>query len=213
MNRTLIFLLTLVCVVLCSCGDDKQPINRYDVVSRNNPTVTQLDSLASLSVGNGEFAFTVDATGLQTFQEEYKMGVPLGTQSQWGWHSFPNPKNLRHDETLKDYDFGRGKTEPYAVQFNDPGRQQDAGNWFRVNPHRLHLGIIGFDGLQPEQIEGINQTLDMWNGVISSEFEVNGEKVNVATTCHPTIDLVSVEVESKAKLPIVVKFPYPTVGH
>ena len=119
MTQKTIYLLLFICIVVCGCNKE-QSINRYEVVSRNNPIINQIDSLSSLSVGNGEFAFTVDATGLQTFQEKYKMGVPLGTQSQWGWHSFPNPQNLQHDETLRDYDFGRGKTEPYAVQFNAP---------------------------------------------------------------------------------------------
>ena len=212
MNTIKLLLLISFGILFGNCNK-KQSINRYDVISRNNPFITQIDSLSSLSVGNGEFAFTVDATGLQSFQEKYKTGVPLGTQSQWGWHSYPNPNNYQHDETLRDYDFGRGKSEPYSVQFNEPGRQQAAANWFRVNPHRLHLGIIGFDGLQPEKIQDINQELDLWNGHISSEFTVDGEKVNVSTTCHPTLDLVSAEVKSKAKLPIIIKFPYPSGGH
>lgn len=42
-------------------------IDRKALVNRNNPQFSAFDSLASLSVGNGEFAFTVDITGLQTF--------------------------------------------------------------------------------------------------------------------------------------------------
>ena len=67
-------------------------------MERNNPHITAIDTLASLSVGNGEFAVTVDVTGLQTFPELYSKGVPLGTQAQWGWHSFANPDNLRPEE-------------------------------------------------------------------------------------------------------------------
>lgn len=93
-----------------ACGDGNQPIiDREALVERNSPVVTAFDSLASLSVGNGEFAYTVDITGLQTFPDNYKKGVPLGTQSQWGWHSFANPGRLTSEETLKEYDFGRGK--------------------------------------------------------------------------------------------------------
>ena len=101
-----------------ACGDGNQPIiDREALVERNSPVVTAFDSLASLSVGNGEFAYTVDITGLQTFPDNYKKGVPLGTQSQWGWHSFANPDRLTSEETLKEYDFGRGKKELYATQF------------------------------------------------------------------------------------------------
>lgn len=75
-----------VVLALMACGEKQQaPIDREALVDRNSPQVTAFDSLASLSVGNGEFAFTVDATGLQTFPEMYTKGVPLGTQSQWGW--------------------------------------------------------------------------------------------------------------------------------
>lgn len=42
-------------------------IDRRAVVARHNPHVTKVDTLASLTVGNGRFAATVDATGLQTF--------------------------------------------------------------------------------------------------------------------------------------------------
>ena len=62
---------------------------------------------------------------------------------------------------MRDYDFGRGRTEPYSVQFNEAGRPKRAADWYRVNPHRLHLGIIGFDGIEPEQLEGIRQQLDL----------------------------------------------------
>jgi len=43
-----------------------------------------------LSVGNGEFAFTVDVTGLQTFPEAFTHTIPLGTLSDWGWHTIPS---------------------------------------------------------------------------------------------------------------------------
>ena len=131
-------------LAIAGCNSDSAPIDRQALVERNNPHVTEIDTLASLTVGNGGFAYTVDVTGLQTFPQTYTKGVPLGTQSEWGWHSFPNPENLRHDETLKDYDFGRGRMEPYSVQFNEDGRNKDAANWYRINPHRLHLGTIGF---------------------------------------------------------------------
>src|SRR5438874_1449374 len=48
-----------------------QPIDRHALVSRHKVTMTSFDPLSPLSVGNGEFAFTVDPTGLQTFPELY----------------------------------------------------------------------------------------------------------------------------------------------
>ncbi len=152
--------------ILSACTQPLPPIDREALVTRNNPVVERLDTLASLSVGNGRFACTVDATGLQTFPEHYRNGVPLGTQSQWGWHSFANPAYYAFAETLRDYDFGRGHAEPYTVQFDEWGRRQRAANWYRVNPHRLHLGIIGFDSLAPNEIDDIRQKLDLWKGAL-----------------------------------------------
>ena len=210
-------LYSLAALALTGCGPAvRQPIDREALVTRNNPQVTAFDSLSSLSVGNGEFAYTVDATGLQTFPEMYRQGVPLGTQSQWGWHSYDNPQKYTHDETLKEYDFGRGKKELYSTQFNEAGRQKEAANWFRVNPHRLHLGIVGFEkdkDLSAGQFTDIRQTLDLWKGVINSSFKLNGVPFKVQTSCHPSADMIAARIESKARTGICFRFPYPTGGH
>lgn len=143
--KILLFCSLLVMFGACTHPVQQISIDRKALVNRNNPQFSAFDSLASLSVGNGEFAFTVDITGLQTFPDAYKKGVPLGTQSQWGWHSFANMDGYRHEETLSEYDFGRGHKELYAVQSQEDKRQKNASDWFRVNPHRLHLGVIGFE--------------------------------------------------------------------
>src|SRR6187455_3209801 len=74
-------------------GATAQPINRKALVERHTVINNRFDSLSSLSVGNGSFAFTVDVTGLQSFPDAYAKGVPLGTQSEWGWHSFIDTAN------------------------------------------------------------------------------------------------------------------------
>ena len=198
-------------------------INRQALVSRNNPVVTTVDTLASLSVGNGGFAFTTDVTGLQTFPEYYKNGVPLGTQSEWGWHSFDNTEGLRMEESYQKFDFGHGHRELYATEFKTAGRARDAANYFRQNPHRLHLGCIGLemDGVKPGDIKKAHQTLDMWTGKISSRFTVNGERFMVTTACHPDRDMIVCKVEVRPQSSAIkhqtsainLRFPYPTGGH
>lgn len=200
-----------------------QPIDREALVGRHAVKVSQVDSLSSVSVGNGDFAMTVDATGLQSFPERYALGVPLGTMSQWGWHSFPNTQKYTTEETLKNYDF-RGKQEPYAVQFNEMGRQRSAANYYRENPHRMHLGYVGLamtdanaKALTAKDLQNIDQTLDMWNGRIDSRFVAAGEAVEVSTFCHPEKDMIAARVASpliaKKQLKISWKFPYPSGKH
>jgi len=217
-------LMAIACLFLCSCNNKiPEKIKRYELVTRNNPVVSKIDELNSLSVGNGNFAFTADVTGLQTFPNAYKKGVPLGTQSQWGWHSFQNPNNYKPEEALKSYDF-RGKDELYAVQSKTPGRAHDAANWFRKNPHRLHLGYIGLElnhkdgsAVSQEDITDIHQELKLWNGVIASRFNLDSDSVLVRTVCHPSKDEVEVQISSsligKNQLKINFKFPYPTGNH
>lgn len=191
-------------------------IDRKALVERNNPSVTAFDSLSSFSVGNGNFAYTVDITGLQSFPKFYSGGVPLGTQSQWGWHSFANPQHYKIEETFKSYNFGKGHDEVYACQFRERGRPQKAADWYRVNPHRLHLGIIGFDfdeNIRPADVTGIRQNLDLWKGLITSRFTVKGSPFNVQTTCHPSLDMIAAKVYSPSHIGICLRFPYPTGGH
>jgi len=72
-------------------------IDRRAVVTRHHVVLHEVDPESPLSLGNGEFAFTADATGLQTFPELFEKTIPLGTQSQWGWHTFPNPEGWSID--------------------------------------------------------------------------------------------------------------------
>lgn len=206
-------------IILCICllfamGGVAQNINRQNVVQRNNPHVVTMDSLNSLSVGNGGFAMTVDGTGLQSFPQAYSKGVPLGTMSDWGWHSFGNPENYKEEESWRYYDYGRGRKEPYATQIKEDKRKKAAGDWYRVNPHRLHLGTLGLSlGNDPRQIKGIDQTLDMWNGVIKSQFIYKGKAYAVETACDPDLDMIATHIQSKGTIMVDVRFAYPTGGH
>ena len=192
---------------------EQTKINRRAIVQRNNPHITKADKLASLSVGNGGFAATVDVTGLQTFSQEYSKGVPLCTMSDWGWHSFPKPDSLREEDSWQEYDFGRGHKEHYATQPKD-AHGAAAANWFRVNPHRLHLGALGLDlGCALEELNGINQDLNMWTGKITSRFCIKNKKYNVETVCHPSRDMIATRVKANTAVSLKLHFPYPTGGH
>lgn len=203
--------------LLASCqGDKTAPIDRHALLERNNPHVTAFDSLCSLTVGNGDFAYTVDASGLQTFPERYSPGVPLGTQSSWGWHSFDNPENYRLEEALQEYDFGHGHKELYATQFKDAGRAKEASEWFRKNPHRLHLGCVGLalpEGTGYGAFSDIDQTLDLEQGCIYSSYKLFGEPVSVRTVCSPEKDMIAVDMKAATPKSFVVRLPYPTGNH
>lgn len=209
--RKIVLLFVAFAMALAAHADKK--IDRKAVVTRHNPHITSIDSLASLTVGNGGFAFTVDATGLQTFPEKYSNGVPLGTMSDWGWHSFPNDKGYKIEEALVNHDFHRGHDEYYAAQFRTPGRQQDASNYFRQNPHRLHLGNIGLNLADPNLVSNIDETLDLWTGKVESRFKYGEQNYHVKTVCDPDKDVVASHIESDGTIEVVLRFPYPTGKH
>ena len=132
--------------------------------------ITKPDSLNPLTVGNGEFAYTVDITGLQSFPEYYRDAMPLGTESQWGWHSFPNPKLYNLKDIMRNYKSG-GREIPYADDNDFEGTGTLAGSWLRENPHRIDLGRIGFDmykssgeKIKLNELTNIKQVLNLWTG-------------------------------------------------
>ena len=199
---------------------DAQPIDRKAVVTRHAVANNTVDSLSSLTVGNGIFAFTVDVTGLQTFPELYAKGVPLGTQSEWGWHSWPNKEGLLFEETLRKYHF-HDRDITYSVQVKEPERSKKAVNYFRENVHRLHLGNLGFELFKKDgqpagisDITDIQQTLNMFTGEIHSRFKVDGVPVDVLTYGHQQQDAIAVKVSSplvqQGRLAIRLHYPYPT---
>ncbi|WP_080905084.1 hypothetical protein [Parabacteroides sp. Marseille-P3160] len=215
-----IFLFFMALSVFCQ----NNKIDRAIVLKRNNPLVTSFDSLSSLSLGNGRFAFTVDATGLQSFPELYRNGIPLGTQSEWGWNSFPNDEKYKFEETLIHPNFGHGDKGFYSVQFKESGRRQKASDYFRANPHRLHLGIVGFEIFDSsgqiidyQSVKSVSQTLDLYNGTINSCFVIERDSVYVQTFCHPQKDEIYVKIVSSmfssGLLKLKLRFPYPTGGH
>ncbi|MFX0555403.1 hypothetical protein ACOCEA_01315 [Maribacter sp. CXY002] len=202
-------------------GIGQAKIDRNAVVTRHNVTIKAIDTLGSLNVGNGKFSFTVDATGLQSFPEHYQNGVPLGTQSEWGWHTAPNTDNFKFEEALKGFDFNGNPNALYAIQDQENKRNNSAADYFRANPHRLQLGNVGLiilkkDGseAQPPDLKNINQTLSLWTGKIESSFEVEGIPIKTVTYGDAETDAISVKIESpllsQNRIQLKFRFTYPT---
>ena len=203
----------------CSSKDNKPTrINRFKLVSRHNVTLNRVDTLGSLSIGNGEFAFTVDASGLQTFPGEYENGISLGTQSQWAWHSMPSKTSFAINDVAKEFESCDGTKAPYAVQ-QSAGRGKFATDWLSANLHRLHLGLVGLilqkengEEVKLNELTELNQELDLWTGKIESSYRVDGNPVKVILYGHQEKDVISARIESplisKSRLKIKLTFPY-----
>jgi hypothetical protein len=185
-------------------------IDRAAAVRRHNPVVRQIDPFSALTVGNGELAFTADVTGLQSFPERYEKEFPLCTTAHWAWHTTPAPPDVDPGRfRYKDFDT-YGRPVPYAT---DKTGQEPLFNWLRENPHRMHLGRIGFR-LPSTEIADAEQTLDLWTGLLSSRFTVAGQSVEVQACVEPSRDILAIRVRSpllrEQRLGIGITFPYPS---
>ena len=191
-------------------GINQKKIDRKAVVERHRIITTCTNPKSPAQVGNGEFAFGVDITGLQTF-------VPFNTLSNWSWHSFALPEGQRTEDfkgvTLNTH----GRMIKYNIQNND---QPALSSWLAGNPHRFNLGRIGFlilksDGTRAtvDDLKNTRQEVDLWHGIIYSYFTLEGKLVAVKTACHPSKDIIGVTVRSdlikKGQIKLFLDFPYP----
>ena len=189
-------------------------IDRKALITRHNPVIRKVDPDATLTVGNGNFAFGCDITGMQTFAEfHHRNGIPVEILSRWCWVTDPNPNNYTLADASKDFKMADGSTQPFATKSSSP-----AGDWLRKNPRNHPLGQLALeydkaDGtpLAPEDIQEPEQTLDLWTGIVTSKFKLDGVPVKVSTACAPDSDTVALRIESelvaKGKLRVRLAFP------
>ncbi|MFC0874982.1 hypothetical protein ACE01N_00220 [Saccharicrinis sp. FJH2] len=215
-NFCLVLILSFISVMACKSGEkdvvNSEPIDRYDLVTRHNVVIHETDPMAVMSVGNGDFAFNADVTGFQTFEDYYYTnGIPLETRTTWAWHSFPNTQHLTLEDAMTAIDF-HGREIKYASLQKTP-----AGDYFRKNPHPVAMGQISLvdqdnKALGPDAIDKINQKLDLWTGLVTSQYTVNGEPVQVETVSDPERSLVAFKLATtllnSGKLQPAFRFPY-----
>jgi hypothetical protein len=207
------FILTgLLFFIRCNSPHLPNVIDRHALVNRHLPVCKAADPLSPFTVGNGNFAFTAGITGLQTLTDFYESGIPLVTQSQWGWHAMPNDKGYQEEQTYQFLDT-YGSKVPYAsIMDSEPAK------YLRANPHRLHLGRIGFRRINQDaadieitDITHIDQVMELWEGIIKSSFVLNGYEIKVETCVHPERDQIAVRIQSSdlSRIPLGIGFDFP----
>ena len=195
-------------------------IDRKKLVTKHNPKLRKADLYSPLSAGNGDFVFTADITGLQSFNQDYDKGMPLCTMSNWGWHTTPVSETLhrytKSDLEPKYYDT-YGRQVPYYTGREDR-EKYDA---IRQNPHKYNLGRVGFVFLDEKdkpaalsQIANIRQELNLYDGILTSCYDVFEHPCRVRTVCDSESDSIAVEAESGLiglkRMYAEIEFPYPS---
>lgn len=194
----------------------KNCINRRLLVNRHEPVLINVDVTSPMPIGNGDFVFSADVTGLQTLFEEYGRYMPLCTMAQWGWHSVPNARGGYYtvdDVVMEEFDF-LGRKVRFALNVQ-PGNEEPY-NWLRKNPHRFNLARIALklDGneITKRQIRRIRQHLHLYEGYLESHFMVEGIPCTVLSACDPHHDVLAFRIESElirsGRLTAELTFPY-----
>ncbi|TFK36258.1 Six-hairpin glycosidase-like protein [Crucibulum laeve] len=187
-------------------------INRQAIVSRYNPVRNASSLSTPMQVGNGNFAFGADVTGLQTFQ-------PFGILSSWGWKNDSLPAGKTQQDILNykgvswlnhgrpvEYDFGGG----------NPIEQ-----WLISSPNRVNLGRVGLmfwtkggdvQTVDENDLTAVGQELDLWAGKITSRFEFEGNAVTVEVASAQDSDTIGIIVNSgllgNGRIGLFLDFPW-----
>lgn len=184
-------------------------IDREAIVRSFNLKLNDSHPYSPVQVGNGNFAFGADITGLQTF-------LPHNTLSSWGWHNSSLP-TTQNQTSISDYTGLDWWTHDRLVNYAQPNpAEKDISQWLISNPHRINLGRVGlwFGGqnVSEAMLSGKAQDLDLWEGAISSFFILNGQEVRVQTVASPESDTIAVEIKSElvriGRLRAFFDFPY-----
>jgi hypothetical protein len=206
MYKTVFITLLLLSMPIGTMAGEDKPIDRHALVVRHN--IRWEDPKGQIPLGNGEFCFNADGTGLQTFGGS--------TLSHWAWHASPLPIGCTPDDLPATGTVDRGRI---VGRLGRGAEKPELDGWMARNPHPVNLARLRFirgDGtaLRPEEIGKPKRLFNLWTGLHESRFEVDGQVVEVSTCVHPTLDLVAVEARSpllqEGRLSILIDFPYPS---
>ncbi|THH08111.1 hypothetical protein EW145_g2934 [Phellinidium pouzarii] len=210
--NTLILLTSCFIVLGTASTASSTKIDRRAVVSHFNPTRNASSPSTPVQVGNGNFAFGADITGLQTFS-------PFAIMSSWGWKNDSLPPGRTYADILNYTgesldNHGRNVTYMY-------GGAPDLQQWLIANPNRVNLARVGLLFLTPSgavrnvseaDLSAKMQSLDLWEGQLTSTFELDGTEVRVTTLCAQDSDTVGVALDSdlvaQGQLGLFFDFPW-----
>ena len=200
-------ILSMALADVCLSAELKVPLDRHAIVSRHNISSENLES--TLPIGNGNFCFNVDGTGLQTFTGN--------TLSHWGWYSDPLPDAYTWDDVSPTGTFYRGK----LTGGDQWPKDKELYSWVRNSPHQMNLARVRFvrsDGspLDAKEITAHSRTLDLWSGIHTASFVVKGRETYVKTCVTDDVKLdttvallINSDLVRSGELVVQIDFPFP----
>ena len=187
----------------------KVVIDREKLIRRH--LIEKIGTDKCYPLGNGEFCFTGDFTGLQTFRGN--------CMSHWGWHSFPLPQGMASADIPDTGCF----LDYFPADGIDrvPEEKKEEAEYIFCNPHPLNLARIRFvkgngEPLGREEVTPLHFCLDIYDGVATACFAYRNTEVTVTVLSYSGQDGIAVRVDmepemSAPDLAVEIEFPYPSL--
>lgn len=173
-------------------------MKKSDII-KYNLKFNHIDSKNPVTIGNGDFAITLDQTGTQSLYETYK-DIPLSAMSNKNWF-YKDKKNIKPS-------YVDGKAYMLFNLDNDPNYLTNRQYPFKYS----FMQILLYDNDKLIDINNINdvkQELDLYKGIVTSSFNYK-EKINKTISfIYQDHDEFNFKLQSD-NLNLALKFNYPS---
>lgn len=173
-------------------------MKKSDII-KYNLKFNHIDSKNPVTIGNGDFAITLDQTGTQSLYEIYK-DIPLSTMSNKNWF-YKDKKDIKPS-------YVDGKAYMLFNLDNDPNYQINRQYPFKYS----FIQILLYDNdklIDINNIKDVKQELDLYKGIVTSSFNYK-EKINKTTSfIYQDHDEFNFKLQSD-NLNLALKFNYPS---
>ncbi|MDE6407114.1 MAG: hypothetical protein K2K48_05615 [Anaeroplasmataceae bacterium] len=177
----------------------KEFISKYDIIHHN------FDIENPLTIGNGNFAFTCDITGLQTFYQSYTK-IPLCTMSNLFWGKQKGTGDLPYQVYIKKSDASEVK---YMTDTTAEAYENYRDDVFKFDMFKLVFLVQG-KPMKKEKIKVIYQKLILYEGKIETEFQYEKETVYVEAKIPQKHNHLQIKIKTELKqLQIKILFLVP----
>lgn len=173
-------------------------MKKSDII-KYNLKFNHIDSKNPVTIGNGDFAITLDQTGTQSLYEIYK-DIPLSTMSNKNWF-YKDKKDIKPS-------YVDGKAYMLFNLDNDPNYQINRQYPFKYS----FMQILLYDDdklIDINNIKDVKQELDLYKGIVTSSFNYK-EKINKTISfIYQDHDEFNFKLQSD-NLNLALKFNYPS---
>lgn len=173
-------------------------MKKSDII-KYNLKFNHIDSKNPVTIGNGDFAITLDQTGTQSLYETYK-DIPLSTMSNKNWF-YKDKKNIKPS-------YVDGKAYMLFNLDNDQNYQTNRQYPFKYS----FMQILLYDNdklIDINNIKDVKQELDLYKGIVTSSFNYK-EKINKTISfIYQDHDEFNFKLQSD-NLNLALKFNYPS---